>query len=177
MHPTTTRAIDGKIRDMTSHVVHLAQRHGAARAQGKAQSIPDNQRIADARVEMKVAALGCAAARYDPAGTSLSAVAEKDLTSAALAYFRTLHRATTGRDPEMPVTLVRTERIEEAQRMLVVAGLGYVTSRNGADACLAFTRAAIGRMCQAAVRLGEAITGMEPGASHGDPSLHLDDGR
>lgn len=155
-------------------------RQGAARSpvqnvNGRPTTIADSHQIAAARVALKVAALACAAARMDPSGANLARVAEGDLARSALEYFRTLRRATTGKDPEMMIGV--TDQLEEAQKRLVVSALAYTTSRHGADSCVDFSRAAIGIMCQAAVRLGEILTGMAPGACEGDPSMHLEDGR
>lgn len=68
-------------------------------------------------------------------------------------------------------------RVAMARSQLVLGAVSYVSSRHGADACIEFTRAAIGVLCSSAIRYCEALAGRPPGESRvEDRTLHLDDG-
>jgi hypothetical protein len=111
----------------------------------------DNQRSADARVRMKIAAVAYADAAHlgDPelAGAGLAAMCE----SAIRWYWSFAGTSQIGNRP-----MASPESARELNR-LRLAALGYACSRHGSDACIELSRDALGALCDAAVAYCQAV--------------------
>lgn len=164
LFPGTTRTREDRARRPPPPGASGARGGGAAPAS------------AAARVSLKLAALAytnlCMGVGSGPGGgaTPDLAVASAGLCHAALRYFVAL----TGGHLAVEVTEDGSARSAQARAMMQVAAIAYASTRHGADACIEFTRAAIGELCQAAARYGALLTGSREVV---DRDLHLDDGR
>lgn len=147
---------------------------------------PNADASARARVHLKLAALSWANACLGSAAPPMMAMAGVGwLCDAARAYYEALTgRSFTPRDdmrwlgdlppPDAPTDEVR---IATTRAQLALGAVSYVASRHGADACIEFTRAAIGTLCDAAIRYCEALSDAPEGEPRVvDRTMHLDDG-
>ena len=168
---------------MSQHV-RLFSGHVHARGHTRADGAAGH--AAAARVHLKLAALAwanvCLGVSMPPSVT-MAAVAS--LCRAAAAYYGAL----IGRsfDPEddtlrfgdlpPPGASPAEVRVVMARAEFLLGAVGYVSSRHGADACIEFTRAAIGGLCNAAIGYCEALVGVPTGETKVvDRTMHLDDG-
>jgi hypothetical protein len=142
---------------------------------------------AHARVNLKLAALACVNACLGPAAPpSMVLAGVAALCGAAQIYYGALtgqalehEDATLASFGSLPSSDAdpREARVAMARSQLVLGAVSYVSSRHGADACIEFTRAAIGTLCTSAIRYCEALAGQPAGESRVvDRTMHLDDG-
>lgn len=136
----------------------------------------DSAAQAHARVYLKLSALAYAAAghRSTSPDPRLAAASAATLCRTAALYYealagRRLPREDDGGDSDA--------RLSSGRLQLLLAALAYDGSRHGADACVEFTRIAIGNLCMAAIRYCEVLDGEDPKRPPVvDRMLELDDG-
>ncbi len=144
---------------------------GGARAH---RARPDNHASSVSRVQLKLSALAhvnTCVGSSPSMDLALASVAA--LCNAAVRYFVAL----TGGGSTVQVHAYPEDAGVAARRLnLQLAATAYASTRHGVDACMEFTRIAIGALCDAAIAYASTLTRTDAGGVT-DRTLDLDDGR
>jgi hypothetical protein len=141
--------------------------------------------VADLRVKLKISALAYCDVRHGGDGPGLLVAAVDTLCGCAERYYAALagnpgfraERPTSHGDLPAPGASRQEVETVAARAAVKIAAIGYGMSRHGVDACMEYTRAAIGVLCQAAIGYCAAASGAADVKDVVDRTMRLDDGR
>lgn len=132
----------------------------------------DSPAAARTRVMLKLAALGYHGIRCGADATpALVGASLVHLAGCAVGYYHAL-----GGSLPRPESIAPTPEAEQCLAQLQISASAYSCARHGSDACIEFSRDALGALCMAAIAYCQSLPGADTDARIVDSGLALDRG-